>query len=208
MAAGGWSRREELCRLGLAPVTHVERAIVADVQTRWGLSRASQRTSTPHRNWFSLASSGAILQPQPRLHSAASKDCLLRRVVTRRLERRPIFSWTQMDRRREKRHDAWDRLGKGFECQSNGHRGNGTAAAGRLWEHPPRDVFHRSKRLTQPARKVRARCWMKCEPWRSRSAYLLNYCFIPDAHPATAIIEVANSQGWDLQRLRLTKAAT
>src|SRR5215510_15107948 len=30
--------------------------------------------------------------------------------------------------------------------------------------------------LTQPARKVRAKCSMKLEPWRSRSGYLQHSC--------------------------------
>jgi hypothetical protein len=43
----------------------------------------------------------------------------------------------------------------------------------------PGDGFPRRKSLialTQPARKVRAKCSMKLELWRSRSGYLQNSC--------------------------------
>ena len=48
-----------------------------------------------------------------------------------------------------------------------------------LWERARLGMNHRGKKLialTQPARKVRAKCSMKLELWRSRSGYLQNSC--------------------------------
>jgi nucleotide-binding universal stress UspA family protein len=49
--------------------------------------------------------------------------------------------------------------------------------------------------LTQPARNVRAKCSMKLALQIGISAELLH---VPNAHPATAIIETAKSRGCDL----------
>ena len=52
--------------------------------------------------------------------------------------------------------------------------------------------------LTQPASKVRAECSMKLELWRSRFGISAELLHVPNAFPATAIIETAKSRGCDL----------
>src|SRR5262245_9822170 len=65
----------------------------------------------------------------------------------------------------------------------------------------PWDGFPRRKSLialTQPARNVRAKCSMKLEAMAEQIGISAELLHVPNAHPATAILETAKSRGCDL----------
>ena len=52
--------------------------------------------------------------------------------------------------------------------------------------------------MTQPPRNKRAKSSIRLDPWRSGDGVTAEILHVPNAHPATAIVETAKSRGCDL----------